>query len=181
MQKGTNIYKRKDGRWEARYVKTISADGSKKYGSVYGKAFSEAKEKQEFCIRTGNLYQSKINSHTLSKIIYEWLEFTKNSIKKSTYQKYESIILAQFKSMIALANNHSDEFYAMATEKGKAEAKMYYASAEKEKSQLTTRFHELDNIIRVSTRTEWSDVSLRNAMISSRQATKKNKRRFVQS
>ena len=92
MQKGTNIYKRKDGRWEARYVKTISADGSKKYGSVYGKAFSEAKEKQEFCIRTGNLYQSKINSHTLSKIIYEWLEFSKNSIKKSTYQKYESII-----------------------------------------------------------------------------------------
>ena len=91
-KKGTNIYKRKDGRWEARYVKTISADGSKKYGSVYGKTFSEAKEKQEFCIRTGNLYRSNINSHTLNKVIYEWLEFTKNSIKKSTYQKYESII-----------------------------------------------------------------------------------------
>ena len=39
-------------------------------------------------------------------------------------------------------------FYAMATEKGKAEAKKYYASAEKEKSQLTTRLRELDNIIR---------------------------------
>ena len=50
--------------------------------------------------------------------------------------------------MIALANNHSDEFYAMATEKGKAEAKKYYATAEKEKSQVTTRLHELDNIIR---------------------------------
>lgn len=91
-KKGTNIYKRKDGRWEARYVKAISADGLKKYGSVYGKTFSEAKEKQEFCIRTGHLYRTNKNSHTLSNVIYEWLEFKKNSIKKSTYQKYESII-----------------------------------------------------------------------------------------
>ena len=60
----------------------------------------------------------------------------------------DTIVLAQLKSMIALASSHSDEFYAMATEKGKAEAKKYYASAEKEESQLTTRLHELDNIIR---------------------------------
>ena len=60
----------------------------------------------------------------------------------------DTIVLAQLKSMIALASSHSDEFYAMATEKGKAEAKKYYASAEKEKSQLTTRISELDNIIR---------------------------------
>ena len=63
-------------------------------------------------------------------------------------QVLDTIVLAQLKSMIALASNHSDEFYAMATEKGKAEAKKYYATAEKEKSQLTTRLHELDNIIR---------------------------------
>lgn len=35
-RKETNIYKRKDGRWEARYVKEIGLDGRKKYGSVYG-------------------------------------------------------------------------------------------------------------------------------------------------
>ncbi len=63
-------------------------------------------------------------------------------------QVLDTIVLAQLKSMIALASNHSDEFYTMATEKGKAEAKKYYASAEKETSQLTTRLHELDNIIR---------------------------------
>ena len=39
---GENIYKRKDGRWEARYVKAINIDGSKKYGSVYGKSYAEA-------------------------------------------------------------------------------------------------------------------------------------------
>ena len=63
-------------------------------------------------------------------------------------QVLDTIVLTQLKSMIALANGHSDEFYAMATEKGKVEAKKYYASAEKEKSQLTTRISELDNIIR---------------------------------
>ncbi len=63
-------------------------------------------------------------------------------------QVLDTIVLAQLKSMIALASNHSDEFYAMATEKGKAEAKKYYASAEKEKTKLSARLHELDNIIR---------------------------------
>lgn len=28
-RRGENIYKRKDGRWEARYVKEITADGKK--------------------------------------------------------------------------------------------------------------------------------------------------------
>ena len=91
-KKGTNIFKRKDGRWEARYVKSISADGSKKYSSVYGKTFTEAKEKQELCIRNNRLCQLSNNNLTLSNLMYEWLEHTKNSIKKSTYQKYECII-----------------------------------------------------------------------------------------
>ena len=91
-KKGINIFKRKDGRWEARYVKEISADGSKKYGSVYGKSFSEAKEKQELCIRNNRLYQRSKYNLTLCAVMYEWLEFSRNSIKKSTYQKYEGII-----------------------------------------------------------------------------------------
>lgn len=35
-----NIRKRKDGRWEARYIK--ADDTGKKYGSVYGKTYQEA-------------------------------------------------------------------------------------------------------------------------------------------
>lgn len=53
----------------------------KKYGSVYGKTFSEAKEKQELCIRNNSLHKVKKYSYTLSGIMYEWLEFTKNTIK----------------------------------------------------------------------------------------------------
>lgn len=129
---------------------------------------------------------STVQNHFLAeKNFYQCGGYQSGTVKCTVHnikeQVLDTIVLTQLKSMIALANNHSDEFYAMATEKGKTEAKKYYATAEKEKSQVTTRLHELDNIIRclyedrVVGRITW------NAMISSRQATKKNKHRFVQS
>ena len=43
-RKGENIYKRKDGRWEGRYIK--GRDGKKAiYGYVYSKSYSEIKKK----------------------------------------------------------------------------------------------------------------------------------------
>lgn len=48
-KKATNIYKRKDGRWEARFLKSINADGKRIYGSVYGKTFDEATR----CVESG--------------------------------------------------------------------------------------------------------------------------------
>ena len=39
-KKGENIYKRKDGRWEGRYIKGYLADGKAKYAYVYGKHIS---------------------------------------------------------------------------------------------------------------------------------------------
>ena len=34
MKKGENIFKRKDGRWEARYIKGYELSGKIKYGCV---------------------------------------------------------------------------------------------------------------------------------------------------
>ena len=45
MAKGENIFKRKDGRWEARYIKGYELSGKIKYGFCYGKTYREAKEK----------------------------------------------------------------------------------------------------------------------------------------
>lgn len=43
-RKGENIYKRKDGRWEGRYIKR--RNGKKAiYGYVYAKNYSEVKRK----------------------------------------------------------------------------------------------------------------------------------------
>ena len=44
-KKGENIYRRKDGRWEGRFIKGYHADGKAKYGYVYGKTYSEVKQK----------------------------------------------------------------------------------------------------------------------------------------
>ena len=49
MRKGENIFKRKDGRWEARYIKGYELSGKAKYGFCYGKSYKEAKEKVSKC------------------------------------------------------------------------------------------------------------------------------------
>ena len=41
----SSIYKRKDGRWEGRYIKERSADGKARYAYVYGKSYADAKQK----------------------------------------------------------------------------------------------------------------------------------------
>ena len=44
-RKGENIYKRKDGRWEGRYIKEYTIDKKAVYGYVYGKTYNEARRK----------------------------------------------------------------------------------------------------------------------------------------
>ena len=46
-RKGENIYKRKDGRWEGRFIKQRTSDVAK-YGYIYGKSYLEVKKKLEF-------------------------------------------------------------------------------------------------------------------------------------
>ena len=44
-RKGENIFKRRDGRWEGRYIK--ARDGKKAvYGYVFGKSYLEVKQKK---------------------------------------------------------------------------------------------------------------------------------------
>lgn len=44
-KKGENIYKRKDGRWEGRYIKARTSTGKIVYGYVYSKTYRETKIK----------------------------------------------------------------------------------------------------------------------------------------
>ena len=44
-RKGENIYRRKDSRWEARYIKGHRLNGSIHYGYCYGKTYHEARDK----------------------------------------------------------------------------------------------------------------------------------------
>ena len=86
-RRGENIFKRKDGRWEGRYVKEVNLDGSKKYGSVYAKTYHEVKVKQLARINQP-LSCARKSASTVVDIMWEWLEQNKNQLKISSYQRY---------------------------------------------------------------------------------------------
>lgn len=90
-RRGENIYKRNDGRWEARYVKEVLSDGSKKYGSVYANTYNEVKAKQQYCmIHPQKSFHNSFNV-IISVLAIEWLDSIKNNVKINTYKKYESL------------------------------------------------------------------------------------------
>lgn len=60
----------------------------------------------------------------------------------------DQIVLHNLKTVTAFAREQPEEFYAMATQNGEAEAKKFYKTAEREKIQIERRIKELDNIIR---------------------------------
>lgn len=94
-KKGENIYKRKDGRWEARYIKSYSLDGKARYGYCYGKSYREAKDKANLA-RSALLNQDLKNEgeqrKRLAPICDEWLRLKRSCVKDSTYVKYHTVI-----------------------------------------------------------------------------------------
>lgn len=90
-RRGENIYKRNDGRWEARYVKEVLPDGSKKYGSVYANTYNEVKAKQQYCMIHPQKSFHNFFNVIISVLAIEWLDSIKNNVKINTYKKYESL------------------------------------------------------------------------------------------
>jgi integrase len=93
-KKGTNIYKRKDGRWEGRYLKGYDISGKALYGYVYGKSYTEAREKQiqaqaDFMEHKPPVKQNK---KRFSNYCDEWLVLNRSRVKKSTYVKYFNMV-----------------------------------------------------------------------------------------
>ena len=49
MRRGENIYKRRDGRWEGRYIASRDENGKACYRSVYAHTYVEARDKLRKC------------------------------------------------------------------------------------------------------------------------------------
>ena len=90
-RRGECIYKRKDGRWEARYVKEVAPDGRKKYGSLYAHSYRTAKDKQRQMLQTLPEKRSAAEDLCVSDVMYRWLAHIHTRVKPSTLQKYESL------------------------------------------------------------------------------------------
>lgn len=82
---GENIFKRKDGRWEGRYMVGRKENGKIKYCSVYASSYAECSEKLRKALSTKQV--SKV-SITVNQLFDAWLLNRKNSIKQSTYVAY---------------------------------------------------------------------------------------------
>lgn len=89
-KKGENIYKRKDNRWEARFVKARSDDGKIKYGYCYAKTYREVKEKLQKAKSDflNDVVSSSDLNKTFSLYIDEWLTVNRSTVKESTLVKY---------------------------------------------------------------------------------------------
>lgn len=95
MAKGENIFKRKDGRWEARYIKGHDPDGKIRYGFCYGRTYREAKEKlwkYKSALLTGSPLPQAGTHHRFAFYCDEWLRLRKSAVRESTYIKYSTVL-----------------------------------------------------------------------------------------
>ncbi|WP_283610743.1 site-specific integrase [Clostridium sp. CIES53] len=84
-RRGENIYKRKDGRWEGRVLRS---DG--KYRYVYAKSYKEVKEKKRLLQDSeGHEKKHQYKTHTTADLFREWLfGGLSGRVKPSTYESY---------------------------------------------------------------------------------------------
>ena len=99
-RKGENIYKRKDGRWEGRYIKEYDLENKAKYASVYAHCYSEVKSKLIKAKNECNHPKQTEKSNTLCFYSAKWLTDVEPHIKRSTFVKYTNIINNHITPMI---------------------------------------------------------------------------------
>lgn len=93
-RKGENIYKRKDGRWEGRFIKSHDVQGRAHYGYVYGRTYSAVRQllRKKQSQVSSNLGESKEANVPYKNVLVSWLESQRINIKESTYARYYQVI-----------------------------------------------------------------------------------------
>lgn len=94
-KKGENIYKRKDGRWEGRYIKGRRANGSIYYGYVYSTSYKEVRKK--LVIKKATTFSDFNTTERFYGTVNNWLDYWLESVaavqvKPSTLDSYKSKI-----------------------------------------------------------------------------------------
>ena len=95
QENGLNIYKRKDGRWEARYIKSRNALGKPKYGYLYASSYREVRCDLQHTLQlqgkpSGS--EERTRNSTFELVSMEWLDAFSINFKESTYIRYRTLI-----------------------------------------------------------------------------------------
>ena len=86
-RKGLNIYRRQDGRYEGRYADGYRENGKTKYRSIYGKTYSEVRDKL-LQIKAKVIIPEVKSGLTVKELFTEWLSAKRTQTKPSTYANY---------------------------------------------------------------------------------------------
>lgn len=84
-RRGESIFKRKDGRWEARVIE-YRGDGRRFYRSLYGEV--KGKKERYIAFSHSTVLGETKSSPLFSEQSEHWLASVKNSVKESTYTRY---------------------------------------------------------------------------------------------
>lgn len=99
-RRGENIYRRKDGRYEGRYVLGRRPDGRIRYGYVYGYQYQDVK--RTLILRKATVYQEEKSERPRKDVTAaDWLTYwlyheVKPYVRESTFQNYEHQISHYF-------------------------------------------------------------------------------------
>lgn len=91
-RRGTNVYKRKDGRWEGRYIKGYDALGKRVLGFVYGKTYREALEKKNRAQIECKMFPKIKEDLLFMEAARKWYQNEELSLKPSSLMKYQRIL-----------------------------------------------------------------------------------------
>lgn len=87
-KRGENIYKRKDGRWEGRYIRGHSPSGRAEYGYVYASSYRECRTKRQKCLDACQKAPVGTSSLTLDQAAERFLADKQDKLKQSTLARY---------------------------------------------------------------------------------------------
>ena len=127
-RRGDNIHRRKDGRWEARFIERYTEEGKACYKSIYARSYTEVKEKVK-SYQKQELKPKPVTSKTVDEVCHEWLESISIRIKQSTYALYYARItkhiIPYFKNInVSKINNDMvNRFIREKSEKGRLDNK----------------------------------------------------------
>ena len=90
-KRGENIYKRKDGRWEGRYITGRKPDGRAIYRSVYGASYAEVRQRLLAHREENRKQQLRGCTMTVQELFVCW-QLENREIKPTSRERYRALI-----------------------------------------------------------------------------------------
>ena len=88
-KRGENIRRRKDGRWEGRYIKSRTSERKPVWGYVYGSAYADVKEILIRKKAEAGFYALSRTELIFRELAEQWLASIRVSIKESSFSHYQ--------------------------------------------------------------------------------------------